>query len=88
MNKELIPYYDTRNSFGGKALIRDIGSEIQLYSYGTLVCDYDTDSGTVKVYGWFSVSTAIHINEFLKQRGFCELSKSEMEKKPFIERKL
>jgi hypothetical protein len=77
---ELIPKYDTRKSFYGKAKIINVGSEEKLYSYDTLVADYDRDSNTILVYGTHSNTTLRHIKEFLKQKGFKADTKAQIEK--------
>ena len=38
----------------------------------------------IKVKGWDSKTTAIHINEFLRQNGAKSLTKKEMELEPTI----
>ena len=67
-----------------KYIVTTIG-EILLESYSTIVASIKDEivepdeSKRVKVYGWYSQTTARHINEFLYQHGFKTMSKKEME---------
>ena len=72
--------YDTRKSFYKKAVVEttDDGKEIYLSSYGTLVATINTSMEVVTVNGWYSQTTARHINEFLAQYGFPTLNKKQM----------
>jgi len=83
---ELQPQYDRRKSFYKKANVyRDDKGHILLMSYSTIVAEITdgiaTEDGkpTVKVNGWYSNTTARHINDFLYQHGFDTMSKKEME---------
>lgn len=71
--------FDSRQSFYGKAKVIDEGKNKKLYSYGTLVAEIKNNKPII--YGWFSCTTARHINEFLLQNGFNKMSKKEMEEK-------
>lgn len=73
----LEPIYDTRKSFYGKAKIVIYNNIIDLISYNTVVARIE--DGKIKVFGWYSQTTARHINEFLKQNGFKSMTKKEME---------
>lgn len=75
---ELKPSLDSRKSFYGKALLLDCGEVIKLQSYETIVAEYNTKDNTIKVNGWYSATTARHINEFLHMYGFNTMSKKEM----------
>lgn len=82
---ELKPIYDSRKSFYKKANIyRDDKGTIYLMSYETIVAEITdriiTKDGKAhaKVHGWYSNTTARHINEFLLQYGFNKMSKKEM----------
>ena len=83
---DLIPQYDRRKSFYGKAKVySDDKGHLLLMSYSTIVAEI-TDSiasedgkPSVKVNGWYSQTTARHINEFLYQYGFKTMTKKEME---------
>jgi len=71
-------------SFYGKAkTINQNGTEI-LQSYQTDVAEYDKATGKVKINGWYSQTTARHINAFLSKHGKPTLSKSEMQKRPIL----
>ena len=83
---DLQPQYDSRKSFYGKAKVyRDDKGHLLLMSYATIVAEITdgiaTPDGepTVKVNGWYSQTTARHINDFLYQHGFETMSKKEME---------
>ena len=83
---DLEPRHDSRKSFYGKAKVyKDDKGHLLLMSYSTIVAEITdgiaTEDGrsTVKVNGWYSATTARHINEFLYQHGFKTMSKKEME---------
>jgi hypothetical protein len=82
----LEPQYDNANSFYGKARVyRDDKGHLFLESYSTIVAEITdgiaTEDGRkrAKVYGWYSRTTARHINDFLYQHGFKTMNKKEME---------
>lgn len=76
---DLMPMYDGRKSFYGKAkvIIMESG-EIILQSYDTFVASIK--DGEVIINGFYSNTTLRHIKEFLKQNGFEVGSKKELEK--------
>lgn len=75
---ELFPKYDARKSFYGKArIIEHENGDKDLISYTTTVASIKNN--ILYVYGWFSTTTARHINEFLQQNGFNPMTKKEME---------
>ena len=83
---EVQPQYDSRKSVYGKAKVyKDDKGHLLLQSYSTIVAEITdgiaTEDGkpTVKVNGWYSNTTARHINEFLYQYGFKTMTKKEME---------
>lgn len=83
---DLEPRHDRRKSFYGKAKVyKDDKGHLLLMSYSTIVAEITdgiaTEDGrsTVKVNGWYSTTTARHINDFLYQHGFKTMSKKEME---------
>ena len=83
---ELQPQYDSRKSFYKKANVyRDDKGHLLLMSYSTIVAEITdgmaTEDGnpSVKVNGWYSSTTARHINDFLYQHGFKAMCKKEME---------
>ena len=75
--------YSSQKDFYGKANVIIEGAETKLKSYHTIVAV--KQGKTIKVKGWYSKTTAIHINEFLRQNGASSLSKKEMEQEPIIE---
>ena len=83
---KLQPQYDNAKSFYGKANVyRNDKGSIFLMSYETIVAEIKdatiTETGNQQaiVYGWYSKTTARHINEFAQQYGFNKMSKKEME---------
>lgn len=83
---ELEPHYDRAKSFYKKANVyRNAQGKILLMSYSTIVAEIvdeavsTTGERQAKVFGWYSNTTARHINEFLQQYGFDKMSKKEME---------
>lgn len=82
---KLQPQYDNAKSFYGKANVyRNDKGSIFLMSYETIVAEIKdatiTETGNQQaiVYGWYSMTTSRHINEFLRQNGFVTLNKKEM----------
>ena len=80
---ELKPIYSRQKSFNKKANIIVEGNQTKLQSYHTIVAVKENNKITVK--GYYSKTTAIHINEFLQQNGAKPLIKKEMELSPTIE---
>ena len=83
---DLEPKYDRRKSFYGKAKVySDDAGHLLLMSYSTIVAEITDEIATedgkprVKVNGYYSQTTARHINDFLYQHGFKTMSKKEME---------
>ena len=74
--------YSSQKDFYGKANVIVEGGQTKLKSYSTIVAV--KEGNKVKVKGWYSKTTAIHINEFLRQNGASSLSKKEMELEPTI----
>ena len=75
---DLMPMYDSRKSFYGKAKVIEMENEIVLQSYDTFVASIK--EGKVIINGFYSNTTLRHIKEFLKQNGFEVGSKKELEK--------
>ena len=70
--------YDSRKSFGGKALITD---ELQEDTITLISCTTEVaflKGNKITIIDWFNSTTARHINEFLYQNGFNTLTKREM----------
>ena len=74
--------YSSQKDFYGKANVIVEGGQTKLKSYSTIVAV--KEGNKIKVKGWYSKTTAIHINEFLRQNGASSLSKKEMELEPTI----
>lgn len=49
-----------------------------LISYETRVASYNHLTNEISVYGWYSSTTAKHINAFLEFYGFDKLTKQQM----------
>lgn len=49
-----------------------------LVSYETRVASYDHKTNEMSVYGWYSQTTAKHINSFLEFYGFDKCTKKEL----------
>ncbi len=84
MITELIPRYDTRQSFYGKAQIETTQNknvlDVKLYSYGTLVAR-STQIGNIKqffYFGKYSQTTTRHQKEFFKQQGLSDKEVKEL----------
>lgn len=80
-NGELVEYlqarYDSRASFYKKAKVLKYNGATYLQSYNTIVAKIE--NGKAIVNGWYSQTTARHINEFLYQNGFDKMTKKQME---------
>lgn len=50
-----------------------------LISYETRVASYNHLTNEIQVFGWYSRTTATHINAFLNYYGFDSCSKKELE---------
>lgn len=69
--------YDARDSFYKKARIYELDGIIYLVSYATIVAYICADH--LHINGWYSQTTARHINEFARQNNFDTFTKKEME---------
>ena len=56
-------------SFYGKAIIIEDEDYIKLQSYDTIVCVFDKVYNSVKINGWYSMTTGRHIRSFLEFLG-------------------
>ena len=70
---------DGRKSFYGKCEMIEDGDTVKLQSYNTIVAEYNTKTKKMKVNGWYSMTTARHINSFLYYWGFVITNKQGME---------
>lgn len=77
---ELYPYYDSAQSFYGKAHIFEIENDVFLMSYDTIVAFYNRDTKIARVMDTYSATTLRHIKEFLKQNGFKAKDKAQIER--------
>ena len=80
---ELKSIYSSQKSFCKKANVIVEGGQTKLKSYSTIVAV--KQGKTIQVKGWYSKTTAIHINEFLQQNGVSKLNKKQMEEQPLIQ---
>jgi len=70
---------NNRKSFYGKCKVIDNGKTAKLQSYTTIVAEYDHETKKMTVNGYYSKTTATHINAFLNFYGFATCSKKELE---------
>ena len=75
--------HDSHKSYYGKAIVTTTtngkGEKIlTLTSYSTEVATYNEDQRKMTIHGWFSATTARHINSFLVGCGFEPCSKREL----------
>lgn len=69
--------FDSRDSFYKKAKVLEYNGATYLQSYDIIVAKIE--NGKAIVNGWYSSTTARHINEFLYQNGFDKMTKKQME---------
>lgn len=89
--------YDSRNSFYGKARVKQTSTiqdnilytELELYSYGTLVAritkNEETCMATCEYLGKYSQTTTRHQKEFFKQYGLSDNEIKELFKNGIME---
>ena len=65
----------TQKSYYKKAQVLVNDNVSTLYSYDTKIATYDHEKRILNIKDWYSKTTAIHINEFIKLFGFNNLSK-------------
>jgi len=70
---------NNRKSFYGKCQVIEENGIAQLKSYETIVAEYDTNNKKMTVNGYYSPTTATHINAFLDYYGFKTCTKIELE---------
>lgn len=78
MERKLIPQFDGRKSFYGKAWVVNENGELVLRSYNTRVAKIK--KGVPMVKGLYSNTTTRHIKEFLKQNNIKADSTAEIKK--------
>ena len=71
---------DNRKSFYGKAKVVTDNGISDLISYTTKVASYNHFTNKMSVFGWFSNTTAKHINSLLNFHGFKTCNKKELKK--------
>jgi len=74
---ELIPV-NNRKSFYGKALAIEENNVFKLKSYQTIVAEYDAKTKQLKINGWYSSTTQIHLNAFFCFLGLKQMNKQEI----------
>jgi hypothetical protein len=75
---------DGKKSFYGKCRMITGGDLTQLKSYETIVAEYDANTGIMTINGWYSATTARHINSFLDHFGFKTMTKEQMLDRPIF----
>lgn len=68
-----------RKSFYGKAVMIKDKEVYKLKSYETIVATFNPETKELKINGWYSATTARHINAFLDYFGLPTMNKSQME---------
>ena len=77
--EKLKPIHTHQRSFYNRAFVKYYKNGlIVLQSYSTNVASINPTHEYAHVYGWYSVTTAKHINEFLQQHSLDKMSKREM----------
>jgi hypothetical protein len=67
-----------QNIFYGKAKMYNSDGIIRLSSYDTHVATFDSIQNKMYVYGYYSQTTAKHINAFLEYFGFDKCNKQQL----------
>lgn len=74
---ELVPT-NGRKSFGSKAKMITVDDVTTLISYETEVASYNHKTNVMTVNGYYSPTTASHINAFLEYFGFDQCTKKQL----------
>ncbi|MAX51513.1 MAG: hypothetical protein CMH22_05995 [Methylophaga sp.] len=61
-----------------KATVVTESGESKLFSYNTEVASYDHLNNKMTINGWYSATTARHINAFLDFYGFDKMNKKQI----------
>lgn len=69
----------TQKSFYKKAFTLEDENFVKLQSYDTIVAEYNKKTKEMKIEGYYSATTARHINAFLNLFGFPKLNKKKIE---------
>lgn len=75
---ELTPH-NNQKSYYGKAKVIEENGISRLKSYATIVAEYNHHTNKIKVFGYYSPTTARYINSFLDYYGFDTCNKKELE---------
>ena len=68
-----------QKSFYKKAIVINTDRISFLKSYDSIVAEYNHDTKKMRVFGWYSKTTALHINSFLNLCGFDSCNKKQLE---------
>ena len=68
-----------QKSFYQKALVITTDNVSRLKSYNTIVAEYNHETKKIQVFGWYSKTTAFHINAFLNLYGFDSCNKKQLQ---------
>lgn len=68
-----------QKSFYNKAKMERVNNVTRLQSYNTIVATYNHDTNEMKINGYYSQTTAKHINAFLSYFGFDTCNKKQLE---------
>ena len=79
--QNLAAIHGSAKDYYGKAKVHELddGTRV-LSSYDIKVAQ--VKDGKLTVFGWYSATTARHINEFAMQHGFPKMTKKEMQEYP------
>ena len=69
---------DSRKDFYSKCRVETEKGNSNLISYTTKVVQYNHQTGIMSINGWYSATTARHINSFLDYFQFSTMTKREM----------
>lgn len=70
---------DGRKSFGQKAYLIENNTTFKLRSYNTITAEYNKLSKKLTVHGYFSATSARHLQSFLAFLGLPAMTKKEIE---------
>lgn len=82
MNDIILTPLDGRKSFYDKCEVREHAEKKGLFylkSFNTYVASFNTETKEMRVFGWYSATTARHINAFLVHFGFPTATKKQMQ---------
>ena len=79
LNKMKTNFNPNGQNFYGKAKVETVNNITTLTSYETEVASYNHETNVIDVKGYYSQTTAKHINAFLEYYGFDRCDKKELE---------